>query len=161
MREKRGGLPGGDRARARLKESSPTAICLACLAAAHDPYRARLARICTGRCIVLRPTRISPVAAEVMRARRIKRLPIAQNGKLLGIVSLSDLAAIAGGEAEQIARRVRQFFTAVVRTKPSQSEPSREASIDSPRGIAPAEFANEDHGKFSTPVALDRLPNPR
>ena len=46
---------------------------------------------------VLRPDEDHAIAAEAMRERRIKRLPIAHNGKVLGIVSLSDLAGLPVG----------------------------------------------------------------
>jgi len=116
---------------------------LACLAAEHDPYRCRIATHMRRPVHVLRPDEDPISAASVMRDRRIKRLPIAQNGKLLGIVSLSDLAALAGGEAEQLRAALR-FFTAVVRTQASQSEPTREARLTG-RALSPAsEFANED-----------------
>ena len=122
---------------------------LACLAAEHDPYRCQIAAHMRRPVHVLRPDEDHTSAAAVMRDRSIKRLPIARNGKLLGIVSLSDLAAIAGGEAEQL-RAALQFFTAVVRTQASQSEPTREAILTA-RGVSPpAEFANEDRGIVDT-----------
>ena len=122
---------------------------LACLAAEHDPYRCQIAAHMRRPVHVLRPDEDLASAAAVMRDRCIKRLPIAQNGKLLGIVSLSDLAAIAGGEAEHL-RAALQFFTAVVRTQAAQSEPSREAILTG-RGVSlPAEFANEDREILDT-----------
>jgi signal-transduction protein with cAMP-binding, CBS, and nucleotidyltransferase domain len=54
-----------------------------------------------------------------MRRRRIKRLPVAKNGRLLGIVSLSDLAAIADAEAKKLAVPFA-FFMAVMRAQASQ-----------------------------------------
>ena len=112
---------------------------LACLAATHMRRPVH----------VLRPDEDHTIAAEVMRERRIKRLPIAHNGKLLGIVSLSDLAAIAGGEAEGLRTALR-FFTAVVRTQASQSAPTREANL-TPRGISPpGECADDDREVLDT-----------
>lgn len=122
---------------------------LACLAAEHDPYRCQIATHMRRPVHVLRPDEDHTSAAAVMRDRRIKRLPIAQNGKLLGIVSLSDLAAIAGGEAEQL-RAALQFFTAVVRTQASQSEPAREAILTAGGVSPPVELANEDRETFDT-----------
>lgn len=116
---------------------------LDCLAAEHDPYRCRIATHMRRPVHVLRPDEDHISAASVMRDRRIKRLPIAQNGKLLGIVSLSDLSTIAGGEAEQL-RAALQFFTAVVRTQASQSEPTREAVLTGGGVSPPAQFANDD-----------------
>ena len=72
--------------------------------------------------IVLKPEEDVAVAAEVMRARRIKRLPIAKNGMLLGIVSLSDLAAIASEDAGKL-RQALGFFSAVISAQSSQNNP--------------------------------------
>ena len=110
---------------------------LACLAQGHDPYLCKITTHMQRPVHVLRPDEDHATAADVMRARRIKRLPIAQNGKLLGIVSLSDLAAIAGAEAERLRTALR-FFTAVVRTQASQNEPPREASLACRSVSAPA-----------------------
>ena len=101
---------------------------LVCLAEMHDPYCCKIAAHMHRPVHVLRPDEDHTTAAEVMQKRGIKRLPIVQSGKLLGIVSLSDLAAIAGGEAEELRAALR-FFTAVVRTQSSQSEPIRAAKL--------------------------------
>jgi CBS domain-containing protein len=122
---------------------------LACLAAAHDPYRCQIATHMCRPVHVLRPDEDHTIAAEVMCERRIKRLPIAHNGKLLGIVSLSDLAAIAGGEAEGLRTALR-FFTAVVRTQASQSEPTREANLTAHVVSPPAEYADDDREVLDT-----------
>lgn len=121
----------------------------ACLAQGHDPYLCKISTHMQRPVHVLRPDEDHGTAAEVMRERRIKRLPIAQNGKLLGIVSLSDLAAIAGAEAE-ILRTALRFFTAVVRTQAAQNEPSREASLACRSVSAPAEFINDDRELLDT-----------
>jgi CBS domain-containing protein len=113
---------------------------LACLAQAHDPYRCKISVHMHRPVHVLRPDEDHATAAAVMHERRIKRLPIAQNGKLLGIVSLSDLALIASVEAAPASF----FFSAVVRTQASQYEPPTIAI--SARGSVPpaAELMNND-----------------
>ena len=77
--------------------------------------------------MVLRPEEDHVTAADVMRARRIKRLPVAQGGKLLGIVSMSDLAAIASDEAEKL-RGSLNFCAAVIGAQSSQSGSSHKAA---------------------------------
>jgi CBS domain-containing protein len=95
---------------------------------------------------VLRPDEDHATAAVVMHEKRIKRIPIAQNGKLLGIVSLSDLALIASVEAAQL-RASLSFFTAVVRTQASQREPPGGA-ISAHRSVPLAEeLLNNDQGR--------------
>ena len=101
---------------------------LACLAAAHDPYQCKVGAHMHRPVIVLKPEEDVATAAEVMRARRIKRLPIAKNGLLVGIVSLSDLAAVDGEEADKL-RSALDFFTEVVRAQSSQNDPPRDAAL--------------------------------
>jgi len=101
---------------------------LACLAAAHDPYQCKVGEHMRRPVIVLKPEEDVATAAEVMRTKRIKRLPIAKKGLLVGIVSLSDLAAVASAEADKL-RSALDFFTAVVRAQSSQNDPTREAAL--------------------------------
>ena len=105
---------------------------LACLAQAHDPYRCRISKHMHRPVHVLHPEQDHVTAAAVMHDKRVKRLPIAQNGKLLGIVSLSDLALIASIDALQL-RASLNFFSAVVRTQAAQKEPGRQAEEAAPQ----------------------------
>jgi predicted transcriptional regulator len=50
--------------------------------------------------VVLSPHEELRVAADVMRRRRIKRIPIAQAGRLLGLISFSDISRIAREQAK-------------------------------------------------------------
>ena len=109
---------------------------LACLAQAHDPYRCKISAHMHRPVHVLRPEEDHATAAEVMQQRSVKRLPIAQNGKLLGIVSLSDLALIASVEAAKL-RASLSFFTAVVRSQASQWQPRCDVSAE-PHPAAPS-----------------------
>ena len=93
---------------------------LNCLAQAHDPYRCALSTHMNRPVIVLRPAEDHATAAKVLRQRKIKRLPVAENGKLLGIISLSDLAALAEKEAAQLEDALN-FFGDVVRAQSAQS----------------------------------------
>lgn len=104
---------------------------LACLAAAHDPYQCRLSVHMHRPVIVLRPDEDHVTAANVMRDKRIKRLPVAKNGKLLGIVSLSDLAVIASRDAEAL-RGSLSFFTRVVHSQSSQASAQRARELAQP-----------------------------
>ena len=93
---------------------------LECLAQSHDPFRCPVSAHMNRPVIVLGPEEDHVTAAGVLHKRRIKRLPVAKSGKLLGIVSLSDLAAMASTEAEKL-RSSLDFFTSIVRAQSSQN----------------------------------------
>jgi CBS domain-containing protein len=93
---------------------------LNCLAQAHDPYRCTVSAHMHRPVFVLRPEEDHVIAAKVLYRRKIKRLPVAENGRLLGIISLSDLAALA----EKVAGKLEgplNFFADVVRAQSAQS----------------------------------------
>lgn len=75
---------------------------LGCIEQDHISHQCGVATHMSRPVIVLNPEEDHMMAAKVMREKRIKRLPIAIKGKLLGIVSLSDLAAFAGAESERL-----------------------------------------------------------
>jgi signal-transduction protein with cAMP-binding, CBS, and nucleotidyltransferase domain len=97
---------------------------LACLHQKHDPYQCKIALHMSRPVIVLRPEEDHITAVNVMRQKRIKRLPVASRGKLLGIVSLSDLAAIAGSEVERI-KSSGLFVSALIRTEATQGQAAK------------------------------------
>ena len=74
---------------------------LACLEAAHDPYRCKVSLHMSHPVIVERPEEDVATAADVMRRNQIKRVPVLRNGILVGIVSISDVAAVVHAEAEK------------------------------------------------------------
>lgn len=75
---------------------------LRCLEQSHDPYHCPVVNHMTHPVTVLRPEEDHLTAVDVMQDKRIKRLPVAQDGRLVGIVSMSDLTLIAEGELQNI-----------------------------------------------------------
>lgn len=73
---------------------------LGCITAAHNPSDCKVSAHMSRPVIVLRPEEELSVAASVMCKYRIKRLPIALKGNLIGLVSASDIAMIAHDQAE-------------------------------------------------------------
>ena len=63
-----------------------------CLAADRDPTKTTVGQIMTGRVVSGRPEMNAAEAAELMGREQIRRLPILEDGRLQGIVSLGDLA---------------------------------------------------------------------
>jgi CBS domain-containing protein len=75
---------------------------LGCLQQSHDPRLCKIATHMSRPVIVLKPDEDHIAAIDVMQRRRIKRLPLARDGKVVGMVSLSDLAALAEGEMHKV-----------------------------------------------------------
>jgi signal-transduction protein with cAMP-binding, CBS, and nucleotidyltransferase domain len=97
---------------------------LACLHQKHDPYQCKIALHMSRPVVVLRPEEDHHTAVNVMRQKRIKRLPVVSRGKLLGIVSLSDLAAIAEPEVERI-KSAGLFLSALIAAEGAQGQASK------------------------------------
>jgi CBS domain-containing protein len=57
-----------------------------------DPEETRLAEVCSRELTTLSPDDSIDRAIEVMRAKAVRRVPVVQNGRPVGIVSLGDLA---------------------------------------------------------------------
>ena len=100
---------------------------LGCLAQQHEACRCQISAHMRRPVIVLRPEEDAGAAAAVLRDKRIKRLPVAKSGKLIGMVSLSDLAALASAEADRL-RPSLGFFTDVLCAQSSQHRPPTGAS---------------------------------
>ena len=63
-----------------------------CLAAGRSPASTTVADVMTGRVISAPPDMDTGVAAHLMGREQVRRLPVIENGKLCGMVSLADLA---------------------------------------------------------------------
>ena len=63
-----------------------------CLAAGKDPANTRIREVMTAGVITAMPDMDTAVAAHLMGRQQVRRLPVVENGKLCGMVSLGDLA---------------------------------------------------------------------
>ena len=63
-----------------------------CLAAERKPETTTVRDVMTSRVIVGRPDMDAAIAASLMGREQIRRLPVLENGRLCGMVSLGDLA---------------------------------------------------------------------
>lgn len=64
-----------------------------CLAANRSPANTTVGQIMTGQVVSAESDMEVGVAAHLMGRRQIRRLPVTQNGRLCGMVSLGDLAS--------------------------------------------------------------------
>ncbi len=75
-----------------------------CLAADRSPLSTSVRDVMTSQVVAVRPDMDAQLAASLMGREQIRRLPVVENGKLCGMVSLGDLAvkeesAIEAGDA--------------------------------------------------------------
>ena len=63
-----------------------------CLAAGKAPEATSVREVMTGRVYVARPDMDAALVAGLMGREQIRRLPVMENGRLCGMVSLGDLA---------------------------------------------------------------------
>ncbi len=68
-------------------------IVLRCVAAGKDPAQTRVREIMTDRVVTVAPEDSEQAAGDVMAREQIRRVPVASNGKLVGMLTLGDLAA--------------------------------------------------------------------
>jgi len=63
-----------------------------CMAAGRDPNATSVREVMTGQVLSVAPDMDTGAAAHLMGRQQIRRLPVVENGKLCGMVSLGDLA---------------------------------------------------------------------
>ena len=63
-----------------------------CLAAGKIPGQTKVREVMSSGISVVRPDMEAETAAALMSSKQIRRLPVMENGRLCGIVSLADLA---------------------------------------------------------------------
>ena len=64
-----------------------------CLAANLSPANTRIRDIMTSQVVSVKPDMEAGVAAHLMGRQQIRRLPVTEEGRLCGMISLGDLAA--------------------------------------------------------------------
>ena len=64
-----------------------------CIASGKSPQQTKVREVMTGNVIAAPPDMEIGTAASMMGKKQIRRLPVVENGKLCGMVSLGDVAA--------------------------------------------------------------------
>ena len=63
-----------------------------CLAAGKDPSKTTVDQVMTRQVVFVKPETELREAAQIMAGMQVRRLPVLENGRLSGILSLGDLA---------------------------------------------------------------------
>lgn len=74
-------------------------IVIRALAEAGEPRSVKLGQICSRQLTTLEPDAKIGEAVQIMRDKALRRLPVVENGKPIGIVSLGDLAQERDGKS--------------------------------------------------------------
>ena len=72
-------------------------LVIRCMAAAKNPAVTTVREVMTGQVISVKPDMNASVAAHLMGAQQVRRLPVVENGKLCAMFSLGDLARTEDG----------------------------------------------------------------
>ena len=63
-----------------------------CLASGRSPMTTPVREVMTSQVVAAKPDMDTAVAAQLMGRRQIRRLPVMENGRLCGMVTIGDLA---------------------------------------------------------------------
>ncbi len=67
-------------------------IVLRCVAVDEDPHTTKISQIMSRRIVSVKPEDTAKMATDLMAKEQIRRLPVEENGKVVGMVSLGDMA---------------------------------------------------------------------
>ena len=67
-------------------------LVIRCMAANRSAADTKVRQVMTGRVLYVQPDMDAGVAAHLMGKQQVRRLPVVENGRLCGMVSLADLA---------------------------------------------------------------------
>ncbi|HSH59263.1 MAG TPA: CBS domain-containing protein [Acidimicrobiales bacterium] len=77
-------------------------IVLRGVAEGHDLERLKVAEICSPELTTVAPDDSVDDAVQLMRDRALRRLPVVEDGKAVGIVSLGDVAILKAGWRQRV-----------------------------------------------------------
>ena len=69
----------------------------------YDPYNTLASTIMSDNVYYVRPEVEVKFAFDLMRKQQVRRLPVLDNGKLLGMITLGDLAVAANNQKSEIS----------------------------------------------------------
>lgn len=80
------------------------------VAAQRDPARTRVGEVMTAPVACCTPDTTLQECRNVMRARRIRHIPVVDEGRLMGIVSIGDLNEAAAAHQEETIRYLHEYL---------------------------------------------------
>lgn len=112
-----GALPVHDRYGAPVGIVTDRDLLVKCVAAGKDPYRTSVGSVATDKLVAVRADSNVTDVLDLMRQHRIRRLPVVENNRLIGIITEADLA-------HRLPARTVGRFLAKLYTPPGPSSSS-------------------------------------
>lgn len=109
-------------------------IVIRCVAEGRDPEDTTAEDILSERLETLEPDADVEEASMLMAKRQIRRLPVVQDGRLVGMVSLGDIAVKADEAAAEALEDVSQGVKASKAARPQAALARRETAASSSHG---------------------------
>ena len=75
----------------------------------YDPYNTLVTEIMSDNVYFVRPDVDVKFAFDLMKKQQVRRLPVMESGKILGMISLGDLAVSAYKEKEEISEALTEI----------------------------------------------------
>lgn len=111
-------------------------LVIRCIAEGKDPSATRADDILTDEIETIEPDADVQKAAELMSRKQIRRLPVVENGRLVGMLSIGDLAvkqqddSMSGDTLQKVSRGVKRSSKPVIGEKEkaakTKTSPTRE-----------------------------------
>ena len=83
-------------------------LVLRCVALGADPQQTKVRDIMSNHVVAVSPETESTRAAALMGMEQVRRLPVCEQGKLVGMISIYDLAQLGGMEASEALTKIFQ-----------------------------------------------------
>jgi len=135
-------------------------IVVRAIAAGRDPAGCTAGEVLSEKCEIIDPESSVEEAAEVLAREQIRRLPVVKEGRLVGIISIGDIAVkhgdeeLSGETLEEVSEGVKQSSRGAQIGASPESDRNRAAAGSTPqpwkamqgsnRGPAISETANQD-----------------
>jgi CBS domain-containing protein len=103
-------------------------IVLRCVAEGHDPSEMTAEEIVSEEVETIDPDADMEEARELMSRRQIRRLPVVENGELIGMLSIGDIA-VKQGDQEESGEMLKEVSRGVKNSRKAQAQPARRTKV--------------------------------
>ena len=110
-------------------------IVVRCIAEGGDPTETTAEEIVSENLETIDPESDLDEAVELMSQKQIRRLPVVDNGELVGMLSIGDVA-VKQGDQEESGRALKDVSRGVKKSSVARPEPMRRAEVSTRKATA-------------------------